>query len=126
MPTLLLYGVYLFTLALVFYSISVWANWFSKQLKLWHIYIFLVGLFLDYLATILTYISLGGLVFTLHAIVGFISIFLMTIHVSWAIYIYVKKEEKAKLNFHKISLIIWSFWVLSYLSGAISGMVKLV
>ncbi len=126
MPTLLLYGVYLFTLALVFYSISVWAGWFAKRLKLWHIYVFLIGLFTDYVATVLTYISIGSIVFTPHAILGFLSIFLMTIHVIWAIIVYRAGKEDSITTFHKLSLVVWSIWMLSYLSGAYLGAVKIV
>jgi uncharacterized repeat protein (TIGR03987 family) len=126
MPALLLWGIYLFTIALVFYSISVWAGWFSKRLKLWHIYVFLIGLFTDYLATALTYISIGGLVFTWHAILGFISIAFMTIHVVWAIIAYLNKSEQSITNFHKISIVVWSFWMVSYLSGFYSGIAKVI
>ena len=124
MPTLVLWGIYLFTIALVFYSISVWAGWFSKRLKLWHIYVFLIGLFADYLATVFTYISLGGLVITWHAILGFISIALMTIHVVWAIIVYYNKSEQSITKFHRISIIVWSFWMISYLTGFSSGIAK--
>ncbi len=126
MPTLLLYGVYLFTVALVFYSISVWANWFAKRLKLWHIYVFLIGLFTDFLATILTYISLGGLVITLHSVLGFISIFLMFFHVIWAIIVFGRGNEKELTGFHKLSLLVWSIWMASYLTGAYLGAVKFI
>ncbi len=126
MPALLLWGIYLFTIALVFYSISVWSGWFSKRLKLWHIYVFLIGLFTDYLATVLTYIAIGGLVFTLHAILGFASIGLMTIHVVWSIIAYLNKSEQSITNFHRISLVVWSFWIISYLSGFYSGIEKVI
>ena len=126
MPTLLLYGIYLFTIALLFYSVSVWAGWFSKRLKLWHIYVFLIGLVTDVLATVLTYIGLGGIVITTHSVVGFISIILMFIHVTWAIIVFRSKNEHSITSFHRLSLVIWSIWLLSYLSGAYSGMVKVV
>jgi uncharacterized repeat protein (TIGR03987 family) len=126
MPAIILWGIFLFTIALVFYSISVWAGWFSKSLKLWHIYVFMIGLFTDYLATVLTYIGIGGLVFTLHAILGFISIAFMTIHVVWAITAYLNKSEQSIKNFHRISVIVWSFWLISYLSGFGFGVAKVI
>ena len=126
MPALILWGIFLFTIALVFYSISVWAGWFSKRLKLWHIYVFLIGLLTDYLATVLTYISIGGLVLTWHAILGFISIGLMTIHVVWAMVAFRNKSERSITNFHRISLIVWSFWLVSYLSGFFTGISKVI
>jgi uncharacterized repeat protein (TIGR03987 family) len=126
MPPIVLWGIYLFTIALVFYSISVWAGWFSKRLEPWHIYVFLIGLFTDYLATVLTYIGIGGLVFTVHAILGFISIALMTIHVVWAIIAYLNKSEQSITNFHRISITVWSFWMISYLSGFGFGIAKVI
>ena len=126
MPALLLWGIYLFTIALVFYSVSVWAGWFSKHLKLWHINVFLIGLFTDYLATVLTYIAIGGIVFTWHAILGFISIALMTVHVVWAIIAYLTKRGQLIANFHRISVIVWSIWLVSYVSGFGSGIEKVI
>lgn len=126
MSTLLFYGVVLFTVALVFYSISVWAGWFSKRLKLWHIYVFLIGLFTDFLATLLTYIDIGGIVITLHSVLGFISIILMFVHVVWAVIVFRSGNENSIANFHKISLFVWSIWMTSYISGAYLGIVKVV
>ncbi|MCF6343060.1 MAG: TIGR03987 family protein [Devosiaceae bacterium] len=126
MSTLLFYGVVLFTVALVFYSISVWAGWFSKRLKLWHIYVFLIGLFTDFLATLLTYLDIGGIVITLHSVLGFISIILMFIHVVWAVIIFRSGNENLITNFHKISLFVWGIWMISYISGAYLGIVMVV
>lgn len=126
MPALILWGIFLFTIALVFYSISVWAGWLSKDLKPWHIYVFLIGLFTDYLATVLTYVAIGGIVFTWHAILGFISIAFMTIHVVWATVAYLSKSEKSITNFHRVSILVWGFWLVSYLSGFFSGVEKVV
>ncbi len=126
MTPLLFYGVILFTVALVFYSISVWAGWFSKRLKLWHIYVFLIGLFTDFLATLLTYLAIGGIVITLHSVLGFISIILMFIHVVWAVIIFRAGNENLITNFHKISLFVWGIWMISYISGAYLGAVMVV
>ncbi len=125
MPTLMIYGIALFTLALVFYSTSVWAGWFSKRLKVWHIYVFLIGLIADYVATVLTYLSLGVITTTLHSILGFISIVLMSVHVVWAMLIMLRKNEKAMNSFHRVSVAVWSVWMLSYLSGFVSGIAKI-
>ena len=126
MPTLLIYGVVLFTLALFLYSISVWAGWFSKRLKLWHIYVFSAGLVTDLIATVLTYISIGGIVITPHSVIGFISIILMVLHVVWAIVTILRGNEKSLTGFHRLSMVVWSIWMVSYLSGFFLGMVKVV
>jgi len=124
MPTLMLYAIFLFTIALLFYSISVWAGWFSKRLKLWHLNVFFIGFLADVIATILTYVALGGLVFTLHSMLGFISIALMAMHVAWATTIMWKRDERAIGSFHRISVFVWSIWMISYLSGFVLGVVK--
>ncbi len=121
-----MWGIYLFTAALVFYSISVWAGQISKRLERWHIYVFLIGLFADYLATYFTYLGVGRIVFTWHAILGFISIALMTIHVVWAMTAYRDKSEDSINKFHKVSVMVWGFWLISYLSGFFTGISKVI
>ncbi|MDP6674681.1 MAG: hypothetical protein QGH93_07530, partial [Gammaproteobacteria bacterium] len=74
----------------------------------------------------LTYVAIGGIVFTWHAILGFISIALMTIHVVWSIITYLNKSEQAITNFHRISVIVWGIWMVSYLSGFGSGIEKVI
>lgn len=122
----MIYGIVLFTLALVFYSLSVWAGWFSKRLKKWHVYVFFIGLTLDLIATYLTYLSIGSIVLTPHATIGFISLFLMALHVLWATIILLRGQEKQITTFHRISLIVWSIWMFSYLSGFVLGMAKII
>ncbi len=126
MPILMIYAIILFTLALLFYSISVWAGFFAKRLKTWHVYVFLLGLVTDFVATWLTYVSIGSIVFTLHSVLGFISIILMTLHVIWAIVVLIQKNEISLSNFHKISVFVWSIWLLSYISGFVLGAIKVV
>ena len=45
MSILLLASITLISLALVFYSLGVWAEHISRYLKLWHVFTFWVGLF---------------------------------------------------------------------------------
>jgi hypothetical protein len=50
----------------------------------------------------------------------------MTIHVAWAIIAYRNKSERSITNFHRISIIVWSFWMVSYLSGFFTGIAKVI
>ena len=124
MPDLLLYAVVLFTLALLLYSVSVWSERLQKQLKCWHLIAFGSGVFVDVLATWLTIKAVGAIVFTPHAIFGYLSLLLMTLHFLWAVLVYARNKPGANNYFHRFSLIVWSIWLLSYITGFISGIQK--
>lgn len=126
MSTLLFVAVILFTIAMALYSISVWAEFRSKYLKPWHVWMFLSGVVVDVLATALTYKAVGGLVFTLHAIMGFISLGLMIIHLIWATVTIIQNTPATLARFHKFSIFVWSMWMISYVSGFALGMDKIV
>jgi uncharacterized repeat protein (TIGR03987 family) len=125
MTPLLLTAVLLFTIAMVFYTWGIWAEKLAGRLKRWHVYMFACGVSVDVLATISSYIVVGGLVWTPHSIMGFISLGLMMIHFVWAIRVIERGEEHALTNFHKLSLFVWSIWMVSYLSGFVLGMGKI-
>lgn len=124
MPPLLLYAVILFTVALVLYSVSVWSERIQGHLKPWHLIVFGAGVLVDVLATWLTIKFVGAIVFTLHAIFGFVSLFLMALHFIWALVAYTANREAGMKQFHRFSLFVWSIWMLSYLTGFISGLQK--
>ncbi|PHR60163.1 MAG: TIGR03987 family protein [Robiginitomaculum sp.] len=126
MPTLLLISVILFTVALVFYTWGVWSEFRAKYLARKHVVLFALGVSVDTLATILTYLAIGGLTLTPHSILGFVSLALMTFHLFWAILARRKGNTHTLTNFHKLSLLVWSIWMASYISGFVLGMAKMV
>ncbi len=125
MPPLLFTAVILFTIAMIFYTWGVWAEKHASRLKPWHVKMFACGVGVDTLATVLTFIVVGGIVWTPHAIMGFISLALMAIHFLWALRVIRRGDERALTNFHKLSLIVWVIWMFSYLSGFASGIGKI-
>lgn len=125
MPTLLIYAVLLFTVALVFYTWGVWAEFRVKRLLPRHAKLFFAGVCVDMVGTVLAYIAIGGLTFTPHSITGFICLGLMIIHLIWAVLVLRRGNERALTNFHKLSLFVWSMWMVSYVSGFVSGMGKM-
>jgi len=125
MTPLLLTAVILFTIAMIFYTWGIWAEKLARRLKPWHVYMFACGVSTDTLATRLTFVVIGGVVWTPHSIMGFISLGLMTIHLVWAVRAIKRGEEHALVNFHKLSLFVWSVWMFSYLSGFVLGMSKI-
>ncbi len=102
--------------ALVFYSIGVWSERISGQLKLWHLIFFVLGLICDTWGTGMMLEMAGGMTFDIHGITGAIAILLMFIHAAWAFVVLKKKDEKAIHNFHKFSVAVWVIWLIPYLS----------
>ncbi len=112
------------TLALVFYTIGTWAERVEKELKLWHIIFFLLGLTADTLGTAVMSNIAGeiGNDSMLHAITGLLAIILMAVHALWAIWTYWRGSQRAKQNFSKFSIFVWAFWLIPYGLGILLGM----
>ncbi|WP_234120596.1 HsmA family protein [Clostridium hydrogenum] len=122
---MLIYAITSITLALVFYTIGVWSEKLQGKLKTWHLAIFWIGLIFDTAGTtLMSKIASGGFQFNFHGITGLIAIILMTFHAIWATFVLIKGDEKAKMNFHKFSILVWFIWLIPYISGAIFGMTR--
>jgi len=80
--------------ALVFYSIGVWSERISGQLKPWHLIFFVLGLICDTWGTGMMLKMAGGVTFV----------------------VLKKKDEKAIHNFHKFSVAVWVIWLIPYLN----------
>jgi uncharacterized repeat protein (TIGR03987 family) len=107
----------LITLALVFYTVGVWSERLAGRLKPWHLLFFWIGVLFDTTGTGLMFEMAGGLGFNIHALTGLLAIILMFIHATWATVVLIRKDEKAILNFHKFSLLVWLIWLVPYFSG---------
>jgi uncharacterized repeat protein (TIGR03987 family) len=122
---MLIYAIISITLALVFYTIGVWSEKIQGKLKKWHLTIFWLGLTFDTIGTtLMTKIATSGFRFNFHGITGLLAIVLMIFHAVWATVVFIKKDERAKVNFHKYSISVWLIWLIPYISGAIFGMAK--
>ena len=104
------------TIALVFYSIGVWAERIQGRLKPWHLVFFILGLICDTWGTGLMLEFAGGLTFDIHGVTGVIAIVLMAVHALWALVVLLQKNEKAIQNFHKFSVAVWFIWLIPYFS----------
>jgi uncharacterized repeat protein (TIGR03987 family) len=51
-----------------------------------------------------------------------LAIVLMLAHAIWAAFVLITKQEKAILNFHKFSLVVWLIWLVPFLSGMAGAM----
>ena len=57
-----------------------------------------------------------------HSVTGILAIFLMLVHAVWATVVLLLKNEKAINNFHHFSLIVWTIWLVPYLTGFFASM----
>lgn len=126
MPSAIINATILFTIALVLYTIAIWSERLSQQLKPWHVVVFFLGVVADVLATWITVKFVGAIVFTPHAIFGFSSLLLMSLHFIWALIVLVKKQPSRLNLFHKFGLFVWSLWIISYLTGFALGIKKIM
>ena len=112
------------TAALVFYTIGVWSERIQGRLKPWHLAFFVLGLICDTWGTGMMFDFAGGMQFDVHGISGFLAILLMLVHAVWALVVLIRKDEKAIMNFHKFSLIVWLIWLIPYFSPMFFSLVK--
>jgi uncharacterized repeat protein (TIGR03987 family) len=126
MHSLLLLATTLITLALVFYSLGIWAERIARYLKGWHVAAFWAGFLFDVSGTwTMRLIANGKLnVSLMHSITGQIAIWLMFAHAVWATWVIIKGSENVREKFHRFSLIVWLVWLVPYLGGMFLGMIK--
>lgn len=114
----------LITLALIFYSIGVWAERISKYLKHWHVVTFWIGFSFDVGGTTLMHF-LSDDPFNLanpHTLTGQIALWLMLAHAIWATIVVRKDLQRLRLKFHRYSLFVWLVWLVPYFGGMFMGM----
>jgi len=113
------------TAALVFYSLGVFGERRSGMLSKMHAVLFWCGLVCDTTGTsIMTFIaqSSGTPPLSLHAISGMLAIGLMLFHALWATAVLMRGSERQKSNFHRLSIVVWLFWLVPYICGMLLGM----
>lgn len=125
MSSLLVTASVLFTVALVFYSVGVWAERISKRLKPWHAIAFFLGVVADSAATAYMSQYAGGFVYNAHSFIGAFALLLMIFHLVWAILVLRSANEKALTTFHKFSVFVWLIWMVAYLSGVWMGIQRI-
>lgn len=104
------------TLALVFYSIGVWAERIAGRLKPWHLAFFYLGLAFDTVGTGMMFDFADGMTMDLHGVTGMLAIVLMLVHAVWATIVLVRKDEAWITKFHRLSVIVWLIWLVPYSS----------
>ena len=123
---MLVLSTILISLALVFYSIGVWAERIVKYLKGWHVIAFWCGFLFDVTGTWTMHLmSKGNFNMSApHTLTGQIALWLMLTHALWAVWVLKKGSEESRIGFHKYSIIVWIFWLIPYFGGMYLGMSK--
>ena len=128
---MLVAAIVIITLALVFYSVGIWAERIQGILKPWHAVLFGLGLAADATGTFLmTQIAAerraegaqASPLTSVMAISGTIAIVLMAVHLIWAIVVLARNREAEKLTFHRFSIAVWVLWLIPYVIGAASAL----
>ncbi|MHA2359947.1 MAG: HsmA family protein [Candidatus Thorarchaeota archaeon] len=122
-------GMYFVTAALITYSIAVWGEQITNDLKPVFVVMFCVGVVCDATGTLLMFFDMqvGGSVLGLwdtvfHIVTGLAAILLMLIHAIWAIRVLRTGDEESAAKFHKFSKFVWVFWLIPFLSPMFAGM----
>lgn len=117
MTPLLTAAVTTILLAAVLYSIGVWAEHLVGVLKPWHVAMFWAGFVTDTTSTTLMSLVSGGFGFSLHSVLGVLSILLMLLHAVWATVAIRQGKEEVLRDFHKFSLVVWGLWMVTLVTG---------
>ncbi len=121
---MVIFSSVLISLALVFYSLGIWAERFARRLKPWHVLTFWIGFTFDVAGTLAMHkIAEGEFNFwDPHTLTGQIALWLMLGHAIWAT-IVIRKSMEAMLNrFHKISIFVWLIWLIPFFGGMYMAM----
>lgn len=125
-------AIILISLALVAYTIGVWAERRSGHLRWWHVAAFAVGLTADITGTAaMARIAAGGgptgvdqnpLLAQIMATTGAVALVLMALHLVWAVVTMIRDRPGEKGTFHRFSLAVWSVWLVPYGTGMAAAM----
>ena len=118
---MLITAIIFINLAGLFYTLAVLAEKVQNILKRWHVVVFWLGLVFDSIGTTAMSKMVGGLQFNFHGVTGIFAIFLMFIHTIWATWVVQSEDIQLKVNFHKLSIIVWIIWLIPMISGMLFG-----
>lgn len=124
MSALLVAAICAITLALALYTFGVFGERRAGRLAARHLVLFWLGFACDTTGTTaMTLIAhrAAGSVAPLHAVSGGIAIALMLFHAVWASIVLLRDNERARENFHHLSIGVWLFWLVPYTVGVLMG-----
>ena len=114
----------LITLALVFYSLGIWAERIVRHLKPWHVITFWIGFTFDVGGTLMMHRMAEGKfdILDSHTLTGQIALWLMLGHAIWATVVIRRNLESMKIKFHRFSIFVWLIWLIPYFGGMFLAM----
>ncbi|WP_236015309.1 HsmA family protein [Geomonas anaerohicana] len=120
-------AIFWMTLALIFYTWAVFSGR-RQGLRTKHLVIFGIGLLCDYIGThqMNLYAQAFGKAPQIHNITGLASLSGMAFHFLLALAATLAgRADAVNRVFHRVSLTIYSCWLIAFFSGAFSGMMRL-
>ncbi len=115
----------LITLALIAYSVGVWAEHVARYLRDWHVVAFWTGFFFDTTGTLAMELIHPGFDWaSAHTITGQIALWLMLAHAIWATRVVRRDDDDTRRRFHRYSLAVWLIWLVPYIGGMFLGMAR--
>ncbi len=121
MPPLVRAAVLLMVAAFALYTCGVWGVVLSKRLRPWHAWLFWLGFLSDASGTALMRKFAGGFHWSLHTATGAAALLLMLIHALWGTRVLMNGAERPLRTFHRISIAVWSIWLIPFVTGLILG-----
>ncbi|MEY9951621.1 HsmA family protein [Leifsonia sp. EB34] len=128
---MLIGAVVLITLALVFYSVGVWAERIRRLLLWWHAAFFAAGFICDLSGTLVMsgiaatsggpVGSLADALTVVMAVTGTLALALMGLHLVWAVVVLIRQRPAELRRFHTFSIVVWSIWLVPFVAGALAA-----
>lgn len=119
-PTLIAAVISILTAATV-YTVAVFAEARSRELRPWHLVLFWAGLIFDTAGTTLMSKLVDGFQLNIHGVLGVLAIVLMLVHAGWGTTVLLLNRERFLRNFHHFSLTVWALWMISLVTGFVPG-----
>ncbi|HXK40590.1 MAG TPA: hypothetical protein VJ046_00580 [Candidatus Paceibacterota bacterium] len=107
----------LFVVALLLYSFVIWVHKFRKDLSLWMVWLFGIGLAADVSGTVIVCVlAAKSWVWNLHTVSGLLSLIIMATHFAWALCA-LKVKGDFETYFNRFSVWAWLLWLVAFVSG---------
>lgn len=126
MKTILIIGAITVTFALICYSIAIITEQRKKQVNLFILTFLTIGWVLDLSATVMMIIGSSNTPFTLHGILGYSALLMMTIetYLIWQLKIKLGLNVSVPNNLHLYSRLAYIWWVIAYITGSLLVFLK--
>lgn len=125
-------AIVLISLALALYTLGVWAERRSGELRWWHVAAFAGGLAADISGTIVMSVIAGSggptgieqnpVLAQMMAATGLLALALMALHLGWAVVTMIRNRDNERHVFHRFSVVVWTIWLVPYFTGMAAAM----